>query len=103
VGRLGKPNTNALTQLANRILRKVSGQVVEVGDTCIVVRCSIGIATSGPLDLEIDSVIHRADMALYGAKMGGRGQAILFGADLDGDGESTAHSDFSTEIPPLTV
>jgi diguanylate cyclase (GGDEF)-like protein len=103
VGRLGKPDANALTQLANRILRKVTGQIVEVGDTCIVVGCSIGIAISGPRDTEVDSIIHRADMALYRAKMNGRGQAVSYGADLDEHRDSPPYSEFSPQIPPVAV
>ena len=56
--------------------RKVSGQIAQIGDTSIVLGCSIGIAISEPPDMEIDSIIHRADVALYGAKMTGRGRAV---------------------------
>jgi diguanylate cyclase (GGDEF)-like protein len=103
VGRLGRPDVNALTQLANRILRKVTGQIVETGDTCIVVGCSIGIAISGPLDMEVDPIIHRADLALYRAKMNGRGQAVSHGADLEEPSDSPPHSEFSPGIPPVAV
>src|ERR1700722_11275763 len=72
VGRLSGSDPNGLTQLADRILRKVSGQIARVGNISIVVGCSIGIAISESTDMEIDSVIHRADLALYGAKMRGR-------------------------------
>jgi diguanylate cyclase (GGDEF)-like protein len=83
VGRLGERNPDGLTQLAGRIIRKASGQIATIGDTTFVVGCSIGIAMSEPSDMEIDSIIHRADVALYGAKLRGRGQAVWFGADLD--------------------
>jgi predicted signal transduction protein with EAL and GGDEF domain len=33
--------------------------------------------------MEIDSIIRRADVALYGAKLHGRGQAVWFRHDLD--------------------
>ena len=58
-----------------------------------MVGCSIGIAISGPLDMEVDPIIHRADMALYRAKMNGRGQAVSYGAELD------EHRKFSATIP----
>jgi diguanylate cyclase (GGDEF)-like protein len=84
VGRLGEHNPDGLTQLADRIIRKASGQIATIGDTTVVVGCSIGIAISEPSDMEIDSIIHRADVALYGAKLHGRGRAVWFDADLDG-------------------
>jgi diguanylate cyclase (GGDEF)-like protein len=101
VGRLSESDPDGLTQLADRILRYVSGQIVEIGDTKIVVGCSIGIAVSEPRDREIDSIIRRADVALYGAKMHGRGRAVWFGSDLDD--RVTPDSDVSTKSPPVTV
>jgi diguanylate cyclase (GGDEF)-like protein len=103
VGRLGGPDPNGLTQLADRILRKVSGQIARVGNISIVVGCSIGIATSESTDVEIDSVIHRADMALYGAKMRGRGRAVWFDPDLGGDKGSPPLFDLSPASPPVVA
>jgi diguanylate cyclase (GGDEF)-like protein len=104
VGRLGKSDAHALTQLANRILRKVTGQIVETGDTCIVVSCSIGISISGPLDTEVDSIIHRADIALYGAKTNGRGQAaVSFGVDIEENADSPPRSELSPGNPTISV
>jgi len=103
VGRLGPLDPNGLTQLAHRIVKKVSGQIATIGDTSIVVGCSIGIAVSEPSDTEIDSIIHRADLALYWAKMHGRGQAVWFDSGLDDDRVSPPHSDISSGSPPLAV
>ena len=103
VGRLSEHNPNGLTQLADRILRKVSGQVATIGSTSIVVGCSIGIAISGPADLEVDSIIHRADVALYGAKLHGRGQAVWFDPDLDDERGPPPYSDLSPNGPPVAV
>ena len=91
VGRLSEHNPDGLTQLADRIVRKASGQIVTIGDTQIVVGCSIGIAISEPLDMEIDTIIHRADVALYGAKLHGRGQAVWFRHGLDDDRATAPH------------
>ena len=88
VGRLGKLGPNGITQLADRILKKVTGQIATVGDTIIVIGCSIGIAISEPSDMEIDSIIRRADVALYAAKMRGRGRAVWFDSDLADDRNS---------------
>jgi len=91
VGRLGEHNPDGLTQLADRITAQTSGQIARIHDTEIVVGCSIGIASSEPSDTEIDSIIHRADLALYSAKLHGRGQAAWFHHDLDDEkGQSAA-------------
>ena len=103
VGRLGEPNADGLAQLADRILRRVTGQIVEFGDTSIVVGCSIGIALSGTSDVEIDSIIHRADLALYGAKMDGRGRAVRFDSDPTEGQVSSSHSVPSPKSPPVPV
>ena len=83
VSRTGRCDPQGLTQLADRIVRKVSGQVATIGQTTIVVGCSIGIAISEPTDSNIDSIIHRADVALHSAKMRGRGRAAWFDAEVD--------------------
>ncbi len=103
LGRLGRPDRNGLSQLADRILQNVTGQIVKIGGTSIVVGCSIGIAVSGPSDVEIDSIIHRADVALYKAKMQGRGRAVWFGSDLGDERESAAKSVLLPKSPPVAV
>jgi PleD family two-component response regulator len=42
--------------------------------------CSIGVAQSEPGDRTVESLIDRADHALYVAKANGRGQVKWFGA-----------------------
>jgi predicted signal transduction protein with EAL and GGDEF domain len=69
----------------------VSGQIATIGDSTIAIGCSIGIAISEPSDLEIDSIIHRADVALYWAKMHGRGQAVWFESNFDEEKASLPH------------
>jgi diguanylate cyclase (GGDEF)-like protein len=91
VGRLGERDRDGITQLANRIIRRTSGLVATVGKTQVIVGCSIGLAISEPLDMEIDSIIHRADVALYRAKVCGRGQAVWFDAALDVVGGAPPH------------
>jgi GGDEF domain-containing protein len=100
VGRLSEHNPDGLTQLADRILRKASGQIVTIGDTKILVGCSIGIAISEPLDVEIDTIIRRADVALYSAKLNGRGQAVWFRHSLDDDRETARHQGLSSAGAP---
>jgi diguanylate cyclase (GGDEF)-like protein len=82
VARLGEGDSIAVLQLANRILRQLSTTVAVVDDHRIPIRCSVGIATSEPSDVRIDSVMKRADSALYEAKRYGGSQAVVFGSDL---------------------
>jgi predicted signal transduction protein with EAL and GGDEF domain len=42
----------------------------------------VGIATSGPTDIRIDSVMKRADTALYEAKRHGGSHAVIFGSKV---------------------
>jgi diguanylate cyclase (GGDEF)-like protein len=60
------------SRVAERIRRKVSTAVVEVGGQFIDVGCSIGVALSAATDLTVDPLMHRADQALYLAKAEGR-------------------------------
>ena len=103
VGRLGQRDSYGLTQLADRILSKVCGEIAAIGPITIVVGCSIGIAMSEPSDSEIDSIIHRADVALYQAKLHGRGQAAWSETDIDNDNASPPHSDFWPGTPSVAV
>ena len=103
VGRFGERNYDGITQLADRILRKVTGQIVTIGETSIVVGCSIGIAVSEPTDKEIDSIIHRADVALYEAKMRGRGRTVWFGSQLSDELAPPPQADLSPKNPPVAV
>lgn len=68
VATVGQYSAEDLHGLANRILAEVGRQMVAVGtDGLVPVRCSIGGALSKPGDSP-ESLIHRADLALYLAK-----------------------------------
>jgi diguanylate cyclase (GGDEF)-like protein len=80
VGWLGKHDSEAPALLATRISELISSSVVE-GEGCSrQIGCSIGVAVSGPSDRTVESLIERADHALYAAKANGRGQVRWFGA-----------------------
>jgi diguanylate cyclase (GGDEF)-like protein len=62
---IGSPaNAEAVVR---RIVKETATPVV-VGDTLIQVRGSIGIALAGPGEVDLDDLIHRADVAMYQAK-----------------------------------
>ena len=53
--------------VARRILAEMAQPVLS-GGRLLQVRGSIGIALSGPGELTIDELLHRADLAMYEAK-----------------------------------
>ena len=79
VGWLGNRDSHIPEHLAKRIGACVAQS--EIGDDVhpIALACSIGVATSEPSDRTIQSLIERADRALYDAKANGRGQIRWFG------------------------
>jgi diguanylate cyclase (GGDEF)-like protein len=80
VGWLGRRNSEAPALLATRISELISSSVVEGDGSCLKLGCSIGVAVSMPYDSTVESLIERADHALYVAKANGRGQVRWFGA-----------------------
>jgi diguanylate cyclase (GGDEF)-like protein len=80
VGWLGKHDSEAPALLATRIAELISSSVVEGDGCCRKIGCSIGVAVSEPGDRTVESLIERADHALYVAKANGRGQVRWFGA-----------------------
>ena len=59
----------------------ISTSVVESDGNTLKLACSIGMAASEPYDRTVESLIERADHALYVAKAHGRGQVRWFGAE----------------------
>jgi diguanylate cyclase (GGDEF)-like protein len=80
VGWFGTHDSEAPALLATRISELISHSVVE-GEGCRrKLGCSIGVAVSEPGDRTVESLIERADHALYVAKANGRGQVRWFEA-----------------------
>lgn len=69
---IGTSDRAGPSRLAERIRHEVSDRVVELGGRRIDVGCSIGIALSEPSDVAADTLMSRADRALYLAKAEGR-------------------------------
>ena len=78
VGWLGNDGSDAPALLADRISRYVSHSVVESDQGTFTIGCSIGVAVSQPSDRSVETLIERADQALYAAKSRGRGQIRWF-------------------------
>ncbi len=81
VGWLGSHDSEAPALLAARISELISTSVVESDGRYLKLGCSIGVAASEPSDRTVESLIERADHALYVAKAHGRGQVRWFGAE----------------------
>jgi diguanylate cyclase (GGDEF)-like protein len=73
VGCLGARERAGPSRLAERICESLSATVIEFSGQEVKIGCSIGIALSEPSDVTIDSLLNRADQALYLAKAEGRG------------------------------
>jgi len=65
-------NLDNAQHTSQRILRGVSTDPVQVADGSVDITVSIGIAVLDPLHDDTDSLLHRADTALYRAKANGR-------------------------------
>jgi diguanylate cyclase (GGDEF)-like protein len=64
--------------IAERLRKEVAESVIEYEASLIQITVSIGAALLSPDDLVSDSVLHRADEALYDAKSQGRNKTCLF-------------------------
>lgn len=64
-------------QLAERIRKSTSELSVHFDEHTIVMSVSIGVAKLNPSDQKIDTILARADQALYQAKLNGRNQVVM--------------------------
>ena len=70
-----------LGELAQRIIQMVS-QPYSIDGSRAIIGCSVGIATAPYDGLDAEALSSAADLALYAAKGGGRGQFRFFASDL---------------------
>jgi diguanylate cyclase (GGDEF)-like protein len=80
VGSLGPRVPRAAVLLADRVGGSLAGLEIEGDDGSVKVGCSVGIAVSELFDTSVETLIERADEALYVAKEQGRGQIRWFGS-----------------------
>jgi len=78
VGWLGDRGSDGPARLADRISDYVARSAVESDQGTFTIGCSIGVAVSQPDDTTVETLIERADQALYVAKSRGRGQIRWF-------------------------
>ncbi len=92
VGRLGGDefavllphnNVESATVLANRIIESLSAPYDIAYDRSIRLGASIGIALAPEHGEDADTLLARADLALYAAKAAGKGQMHTFSLDLE--------------------
>jgi len=76
----------ALGEIAEKVIQIVS-QPYPIGDNRAIIGASVGIAIAPYDGVEKDELIHSADLALYSAKNGGRGQYRFYTADLKDESE----------------
>jgi diguanylate cyclase (GGDEF)-like protein len=98
VGCLGAPGKAGPARLAERIQQQMSSTVIEVDGNFITIGCSIGIALSEPSDLAVDSLMKRADQALYLAKAEGRGTVRWSDTATEQPGETAVIDDPAPEL-----
>jgi diguanylate cyclase (GGDEF)-like protein len=67
--------------ICERLLDLLS-EPVDLGDAAPIIGASIGYALSGPDCSTTEELLRNADIAMYAAKAGGRGQVVAFRRDL---------------------
>jgi diguanylate cyclase len=73
--------------VAERIRKKISSQTITTEDAQFSVTVSIGIESEIPLDqTSVETMLHRADLALYHSKQNGRNLVTLFRDDWHDNG-----------------
>ena len=86
-------------QVAGRILDLLAEPVVADGEH-VWVRSSVGIATAAAGSIDASGLMHRADMAMYGAKAAGKSQLRVWFPEMDpvGEGASTGREELAAAL-----
>jgi diguanylate cyclase (GGDEF)-like protein/PAS domain S-box-containing protein len=80
---LPETSTNAAFKMAKRLQAAVRNLIIEDEGNTINITVSIGITAMFPGEEDLDTIIHRADMALYKAKETGRDKIIIYDETCD--------------------
>jgi diguanylate cyclase (GGDEF)-like protein len=78
----GMVQPQGATALANRLIEEL-GAPYEIEHHQVVIGCSIGVALAPSDGQDVDLLIKKADMALYRAKVEGRGTFRFFEPEMD--------------------
>ncbi len=78
-----------LGDLANKIIQLLSQPYI-IEDKRATIGTSVGVAIAPYDGMEKEELIHNADLALYAAKNGGRGQFRFYSADLKDEADERA-------------
>ena len=73
---------------AERLRKAVAGVRVRAGDQYIVPTASVGVACLSPQDTGFETLLIRADRALYRAKSEGRDRVVMAGEDAEPMGDA---------------
>jgi diguanylate cyclase len=79
-----RDSANAIVTLGEDISREL-GQPFILGTTEVVIGGSVGIAIAPEDGKDATELVRRADISMYKAKTGGRGQAIRFHSSMEDD------------------
>jgi diguanylate cyclase (GGDEF)-like protein len=83
---------NGAALLAQRLIDELS-KPYAISDHVVSVGVSVGIATVGHGEMDVDTILKCADMALYGAKGKGRGRYCIFEPHMEAELKSRLRSE----------
>jgi diguanylate cyclase (GGDEF)-like protein len=75
--------------VAERIRRRMEAATVNVAGTAVRATVSLGIASTETFGYDVDTLVRRADMAVYAAKRAGRNQVVVA---TEGDADGQVHA-----------
>jgi diguanylate cyclase (GGDEF)-like protein len=81
--------TEHAQKVAERIRQQVDNATVDVAGAAVRATVSLGIASTEAFGHDLDTLMRRADMAVYAAKRGGRNRVVIAKAD-EADGPARA-------------
>jgi len=80
--------TEQALRVAERIRRQLEESTVDIAGMAVKVTVSLGIASTEAFGYEVETLVRRADMAVYAAKRQGRNKVVVAN---DGEAIEGAH------------